>query len=189
VEIQPSEPIVPFRETAIRAPGMFVPPIGTFSETDFSLRISVDMPPPKTPGYPRGTVHGASFQNLVTFTLRAVPLPDVIADFLRSNLTVIKRLVVDSTRSENVTPEEVEDEAEKAATSCDILRVPTVHPGQFWDVLQAKCEQAGPEWAGIVDNIWALGPQGAGECLLIDSRKVPTRQSSDFSSSPPRIHC
>jgi len=28
-----------------------------------------------------------------------------------------------------------------------------------------------------VDNIWALGPQGAGECLLIDSRKDQERQS------------
>lgn len=133
------------------------------------------MAPPKTPGHPRGTVHGASFQNLVTFTIRAVPLPDAIADFLRSNLSVVKRLVADSTRSGN--SEEVEDEAEKAATIGDILRVPTVHPGQFWDALQAKCEEAGPEWAGIVDNIWALGPQGVGECLLIDSRKDQERQS------------
>ena len=135
------------------------------------------MAPPKTPGYPRGTVHGASFHNLVTFTIRAVPLPGVIADFLRSNSSVIKRLIADSTRSDDATPEEVEDEAEKAAITGDILRVPTVHPGQFWDVLQAKCEEAGPEWAGIVDDIWALGPQGVGECLLIDSRKDQERQS------------
>lgn len=135
------------------------------------------MAPPRTPGFPRGTVQGASFQNLVTFTIRAVPLPNVIADFLRSNLVVIKRLLSDWTRSESTLSEEVEDEAEKAATTGDILRVPTVHPGQFWNVLQAKCDEAGPEWAGIVDNIWALGPQGAGECLLIDTRKDQERQS------------
>ena len=142
-----------------------------------TFRISTDMAPPKTPGYPRGTVHGASFQNLVTFTIRAVPLPDVIADFLRSNLVVIKRLLANWTRSDSTPSEEVEDEAEKAATTGDILRVPTVHPGQFWNALQAKCDEAGPEWVGIVDNIWALGPQGAGECLLIDSRKDQERQS------------
>jgi ribosome assembly protein 1 len=73
--------------------------------------------------------------------------------------------------------EEVEDEAEKAATIGDILRVPTVLPEQFWDVFQSKCEEAGPEWAGIIDNIWAMGPQRAGECLLIDSRKDQERQS------------
>ncbi|KAI9512466.1 P-loop containing nucleoside triphosphate hydrolase protein [Russula earlei] len=132
VEIQPSEPIVPFRETGVKAP---------------------DMAAPKTPGHPRGTIH-------------AVPLPDQIADFLRSNLTVVKRLLADWS-----------DDAEKAATTGDIVRVPTVRAGQFWDALQAKCEDAGPEWAGIVDNIWALGPQGAGECLLIDSRKDQERQS------------
>ncbi|KAH9997844.1 P-loop containing nucleoside triphosphate hydrolase protein [Russula vinacea] len=156
VEIQPSEPIVPFRETAVKAP---------------------EMAPPKTPGSPRGTVHGASFQNLVTFTIRAVPLPDVIADFLRNNLILIKRLLADRTRSDSEPSDEVEDEAEKAATTGDILRIPTVHPGQFWSALQAKCDEAGPEWAGIVDNIWALGPQKAGECLLIDSRKDQERQS------------
>ncbi|KAI0300247.1 P-loop containing nucleoside triphosphate hydrolase protein [Russula brevipes] len=156
VEIQPSEPIVPFRETAVRA---------------------LDMPTPKTSGHPRGTIHGASFQNLVTFTIRAVPLPDLIADFIRSNLTVLKRLLVDSTRTDSSTSGEIEDEAEKAATTGDISRVPTVHAGQFWDALQTKCEEEGPEWAEIVDNIWALGPQGAGECLLIDSRKDQERQS------------
>jgi ribosome assembly protein 1 len=98
----------------------------------------------------------------------------VIADFLRSNLIIIKWLLADWTRSDN-TPSE--DEAERAATTGDILRVPTVHPEQFWDTLQAKCHEAGPEWAGTVDNIWALGPQGAGECLLIDSRKDQERQS------------
>ncbi|KAI0304395.1 P-loop containing nucleoside triphosphate hydrolase protein [Multifurca ochricompacta] len=156
VEIQPSEPIVPFRETAVKAS---------------------DMAPPKTPGASRGTIHGTSFQNFVTFAIRAVPLPDLIADFLRSNLIIIKRLLADWSRLDSGTSEKVDDEAEKAATTGDILRVPTVHPNQFWDAFQAKCGEAGPEWAGIVDNIWAFGPQGAGDCLLIDTRKDQERQS------------
>jgi ribosome assembly protein 1 len=135
------------------------------------------MAPPKTLGAPRGTIHGSCFQNLVTFSVRAAPLPGLIADFLRNNLTVVKRLLADWTRSDSATSEEVENEAEKAATIGDILRVPTVHPGQFWDAFQTKCEEAGPEWADIVDNVWAMGPQGAGECLLIDSRKDQERQS------------
>ena len=124
------------------------------------------------PGAPRGTVHGSSFQNLVTFTIRAAPIPDLVADFLRSNLIVVRRLLTDRTHSVGV-----EDEAEEAATIGDILRVPTIHPEQFWDAFQAKCEEAGPEWAGVVDKIWAMGPQAAGECLLIDFRKNQERQS------------
>jgi ribosome assembly protein 1 len=133
------------------------------------------MAPPKMPGAPRGTVHGSSFQNLVTFTIRAVPLPDIVSDFLRSNLIVVKRLLADRTHSVGATS--VEDEADEAATIGDILRVPTIHPEQFWEAFQAKCEEAGPEWAGLVDNIWAMGPHAAGECLLIDSRKNQERQS------------
>lgn len=132
------------------------------------------MASPKTLGAPRGTVHGSSFQNLVTFTIRAAPLPDLIADFLRSNLTVVKRLLADQTHSVGATSV---GEAEEAATIGDILRVPTIHPEQFWDAFKAKCKEAGPEWAGIVDNIWAMGPQAAGECLLIDSRRNQERQS------------
>ena len=138
---------------------------------------SKEMAPPKTPGAPRGAIHGACFQNLVTFTIRAAPIPDLIADFLRNNLAVVKRLLADWTPSDSSSSVEVDDEAEKAATIGDILRVPTIHPEQFWDSFQTKCEEAGPEWAGIVDNIWAMGPRGAGECLLIDSRKDDERQS------------
>ena len=133
------------------------------------------MAPPKTPHAPRGTVHGSSFQNLVTFTIRASPLPDLVTDFLRSNLAVVRRLLADRTQSVGATS--AEDEVEEAATLGDILRVPTIQPEQFWDAFQAKCEEAGPEWTGLVDNIWAMGPQAAGECLLIDSRKNQERQS------------
>ena len=173
VEIQPSEPIVPFRETAIKGPGRFRS-LNAANELDH-LYAPTDMAPPKTLGAPRGTVLGSSFQNLVTFTIRAAPLPDLVANFLRSNLTVIKRLLADQTHSVGATS--VEDDAEEAAAIGDILRVPTVHPEQFWNAFQAKCEEAGPEWAGIFDNVWAMGPQAAGECLLIDSRKNQERQS------------
>jgi ribosome assembly protein 1 len=148
VEIQPSEPI-PFRETAVKAPGMFRHLNGVNGMT-FAFRQT--WPPPKTPGFPRGTVHGASFQNLVTFTIRAVPLPEVIADFLRSNLVVIKRLLADWTRSDSTPSEEVEDEAEKAATTGDILRVPTVHPGAILEHCKPSVTKrvlSGPESSTI----------------------------------------
>jgi len=163
---------VPFRETAVRGSGR-VHSLDFVNELDL-LCISTDMAAPKTPGAPRGTVHGSSFQNLVTFTIRAIPLPEPVTDFLRSNLTIVKRLLADRTHSLG---ESSVEEADEAATIGDILRIPTVHPDQFWDAFQAKCEEGGPDWAGIADNIWAMGPQAAGECLLIDSRKSQERQS------------
>ena len=41
---------------------------------------------------------------------------------------------------------------------------------EFWTSLAEKCKAAGGEWADIVENIWAFGPQRMGTCLLIDAR-------------------
>ncbi|KAI0319365.1 P-loop containing nucleoside triphosphate hydrolase protein [Amylostereum chailletii] len=155
VEIHSSKPIVPFRETAVKAP---------------------DMAPPKTPGAVRGTIQGASSQNLVTFTIRAAPLPGPIVEFLRSNLTILKRLQSERAAADGAQGDDV-DEAELAAATGDIIRVPTVRTDNFWDALVDCCKAVGSEWASVVDAIWAFGPQGAGECLLIDARKDGTLNS------------
>ncbi|KAL4080963.1 P-loop containing nucleoside triphosphate hydrolase protein [Scleroderma citrinum] len=148
VEIQASKPIVPFRETAVKAP---------------------DMAPPKTPNVARGTVRGTSSQNSVSFTIRAVPLPEIIHEFILRNLATLRALLqehkTDALGGNGNIPESdrrMED---------DVVYTPSVKPEQFWDALEAKCEEADGEWLGVVERIWAFGPQNAGGCLLIDARK------------------
>ncbi|KIO06015.1 hypothetical protein M404DRAFT_15153 [Pisolithus tinctorius Marx 270] len=152
VEIQASKPIVPFRETAVKA---------------------ADMLPPKTPNATRGTMKGASTQNLVSFTIRSAPLPTIIHQYILQNLAVLRALLQErraadgDTSGETVSP----GEAERTGTQDDILHSPTVRPELFWDVLEDKCKEAGGEWSGISERIWAFGPHGAGGCILIDARK------------------
>ena len=43
------------------------------------------MAPPKTKDASRGTVHGTVLSDLVSFTIRAVPLPPTVIDFLQSH--------------------------------------------------------------------------------------------------------
>ncbi|KIJ59473.1 hypothetical protein HYDPIDRAFT_183983 [Hydnomerulius pinastri MD-312] len=153
VEIQASKPIVPFRETAVKAP---------------------DMAPPKTPNAIRGTIKGASPQNLVTFTLRSAPIPDGILLFIQQNLTALRALLQERRSNEG----DISDggsytatEGERPEMQGDVVYTPSVRPEQFWGALEEKCKEVGGEWADIVDKIWAFGPQSAGSCLLIDARK------------------
>ncbi|KAJ7043924.1 P-loop containing nucleoside triphosphate hydrolase protein [Mycena alexandri] len=153
VEIQASKPIVPFRETAVKG---------------------IDMAPPKTANAPRGTMHGNSSQNIVTFTIRASPLPRPILDFILQNLVVLKILQggdADADAAEM-------DEEDGSNIDGNIVRKPSVKPEEFWDALRGKCQEAGGEWADIAERIWAFGPQNAGGCVLVDSRGTNTGHSS-----------
>ncbi|KAF8349218.1 translation elongation factor 2 [Amanita rubescens] len=145
VEIQPSAPIVPFRETAIKA---------------------ADMAPTKTPNVPRGTIRGASSNSVVKFSIRAVPLPRVVLDFLLDNILTLKKIQQERKAKETDKSAEHTHEPEDDDVELDISG-----PEQFWNVLQEKCREAGSEWVGQVDRIWAFGPHRAGGCVLIDARR------------------
>ncbi|KAF8635904.1 hypothetical protein AX15_000083 [Amanita polypyramis BW_CC] len=161
VDIQASTPIVPFRETAVKAS---------------------DMAPTKTPNALRGTIRGASSYNVVNFAIRAVPLPRNIVDFLLDNILILKRLqrerkVKETGRSSEKNHESEQDNEEDELyqegvdTQGDFHRTPIVKPEQYWDTLQEKLKEASAEWEGVVDKIWAFGPRKAGGCMLIDARK------------------
>ncbi|KAJ6584770.1 P-loop containing nucleoside triphosphate hydrolase protein [Mycena capillaripes] len=146
VEIQASKPIVPFRETAVKG---------------------IDMAPPKTPNAPRGTMHGTSSQGIVTFTIRASPLPRLILDFVLQNLVTLK--ILQHERKGGGDDAEMEEE-DGSNIDGNIVRKPNVKPEEFWDALGEKCREVGGEWVDVAERIWAFGPQNAGGCILVDSR-------------------
>ncbi|KAF8440895.1 P-loop containing nucleoside triphosphate hydrolase protein [Boletus edulis BED1] len=156
VEIQASDPIVPFRETIVRAP---------------------DMASPKTRNAVRGTMKGSSSQNILTFTLRSAPLPDSILLFIQQNLATLRLLLHERKATDRGTSDgnSVID-GDHPEVLGNLVHVPSVKPEQFWVAMKEKCTEAGGEWVDIVDRIWAFGPQGAGGCLLIDARNdvIPT---------------
>ncbi|KAA1479454.1 P-loop containing nucleoside triphosphate hydrolase protein [Dentipellis sp. KUC8613] len=148
VEIHASKPIVPFRETAIKAS---------------------EMAPPKTPNAPRGTILASSYLNIVSFTIRAMPLPIAVTTFIRDNVSVLKMLQSERAALED-SAANLADEDEEATISGDVIQRPTVRAEDFWVKLEVLFQKAGAEWANVVNSIWAFGPHGAGECILIDTR-------------------
>ncbi|CAA7261461.1 unnamed protein product [Cyclocybe aegerita] len=150
VEIQASKPIVPFRETAVKAP---------------------DMAPTKTSNAPRGTIKGVSSQQVISFSIQARLLPSSLLDFILQNIVILKALQHAGIHQQAQESEEAEQGIDDYG---DVVRKPTVTPDQFWSALAEKCKEAGPDWEDIVDRIWAFGPQKAGGCLLVDGRAPNT---------------
>lgn len=132
----------------------------------------------KTPNAPRGTIRGASSNNVVNFSIRGVPLPRLIVDFLLDNILALKKLQQErkAKETDNIVEHthELEDDVldhHGVDTHGGLHRKQTVQPEQFWNVLREKFTEAGPEWDGQVDKIWTFGPHSAGGCVLIDARK------------------
>jgi len=164
VDIQASEPIVPFRETAVKAP---------------------EMAPPKAANAPRGTVNGSSSHSLAIFTIRAIPMPEAITSFLQINQSIISRLeresqheghdhphpgteVPDGTTVGGLDGMDVDEEA--AVANGELLQKPNVKLEDFWTAFQDVLKGAGGEWAKRASHVWSFGPNRVGPNLLLDCR-------------------
>jgi ribosome assembly protein 1 len=134
------------------------------------------MAPVKTANAARGTMRGWSAHKVVSFTIRAVPIPPSILDFILDNLMTLKTLIQDK-RDQQIEEEEERD----IDLHGDVIRKSTISPGQFWDVFAEKCKDIGGEWKDVAAKTWAFGPQKSGGCLLIDARNHKTIASLVFS--------
>ena len=128
------------------------------------------MVPTRTPNAPRGTIHGSSSSNIVKFTIRASPLPKAILNFVLQNVSIIKKLRHERRTQDSAEAQNKEEEQESDNYG-EVARKPSVGLESFWEALQKVCEETGGEWADIIEQIWAFGPQKAGGCLLVDKRK------------------
>ncbi|TIB01756.1 hypothetical protein E3P92_01294 [Wallemia ichthyophaga] len=142
-EITSSKPIVPFRETAVKGQ---------------------EMPPPKTKDAARGTIHGTSQNNAVSFTLRSAPLPKTITGFLAANqISIQKMLGVSLDRKQDDDEIAIEDntsslEAQDAYKPASVL----------WEELEKLFGDCGYDWKNVVSNIVAFGPKRVGANILVD---------------------
>ena len=138
------------------------------------------MAPPKYSSK-RGLVNGSSTHGLVKFSIRSVPLPKHLLEFILDNIPILKRLqrerknALGSSAEDGDQDIEDDDDIDRERSyggSGETFRRPTVRPEQFWTALEEVCKKAGGDWdKGVVDRIWAFGPLRAGGCLLVDARK------------------
>lgn len=97
---------------------------------------------------------------LVTFTIRAQPMPAKVTTFLAANANTIKRIQRDRRSGK------ADDDADAATDVPEAAGV--VSPEEFWPALEAVLQKAGREWSGLADQIWSFGPRRIGSNMLVD---------------------
>ena len=153
-EIQAGEPIVPFRETIVRAEEM-------------------KLPANKELG--RGTVIATTTSKQVTLRLRVRPLPAEVTEFLGKNATAIKRFYSDRQAAEKRTDQKhSQDSSEQEDVDEDDLvdNSKILSLAEFKKQLQATFESVKGQreiWANAVEQITAFGPRRTGANILIDA--------------------
>ncbi|EHL00479.1 putative Ribosome assembly protein 1 [Glarea lozoyensis 74030] len=154
-EIQAGEPIVPYRETIVRAD---------------------EMKPPANKDLGRGTVIAVSTSKQITIRLRVRPLPKEVSDFLIKNASAIKHLY--SERQSEEKSKKAGEAAPDDSDSADIDEDVTVDAAQSMSLPEFKKQLSavfegvkGPRdiWANAVEKIAAFGPRRVGPNILIDT--------------------
>jgi ribosome assembly protein 1 len=154
-DIQAGEPIVPYRETIVKAE---------------------EMRPPANKELGRGTVISVTSSKQVTIKLRVRPLPEKVPEFLLNHSDAIKRLHAEGkTKNEADTTIETEEgeEDESVGEDDDLVDLKCLSRDELKTQLQDVLETGkGHEaWKGSTDKIVAFGPRRTGPNLLIDATK------------------
>ncbi|KAK4195565.1 P-loop containing nucleoside triphosphate hydrolase protein [Triangularia verruculosa] len=156
-EIQPSAPIVPYRETIVRAE---------------------EMRPPIDKDLGRGVVVGVTSSKQVTITLRVRPLPAEVTDFLGKNAASIKILYSGQKNGDDETAVAHDDSSEADAADDNDLTQPAraLSAEELSKELQTILEKSEKKsevaiWKGAVERIIAFGPKRTGRNILIDATK------------------
>lgn len=173
-DIQASAPIVPYRETIVRAE---------------------EMRPPANKELGRGVVVGITSSKQVTVTLRVRPLPSDVTDFLVKNAGGVKRLYSDreaaERRGEASSPDRAgengatQDQSAEAEADDLSQSRKALSREELAKELQSQFDSEKDRldnWKGIVDRIVSFGPRRTGPNLLIDATK---EQFFQKAFSPP----
>ncbi|KAI8962438.1 P-loop containing nucleoside triphosphate hydrolase protein [Daldinia sp. FL1419] len=151
-DIQAGAPIVPYRETIVRAE---------------------EMRPPVNKELGRGVVVGVTSSKQVSITIRVRPLPANVTEFLLKNPGAIKRLYSERNGLEDTEQESEIDGGQNVEADDDLLEGKSLSLDELKKQLQASLESGkGREgWKGVIDKITAFGPKRTGPNLLIDATK------------------
>ena len=153
-EIQAGEPIVPYRETIVKA---------------------TEMNPPKNNDLPRGTVIGITSSKQITVKLKVRPLPGVVTNFLLKHAGAIRKLYSEMEAKEE--GKETVHDSDPLETQADADDLPAAEVGMlslldFREKLRStfgEFKGEGEVWTNVVERICSFEPRRTGPNLLIDT--------------------
>lgn len=150
-EIQVGAPIVPYRESIVRA---------------------AEMNPPRDKDLPRGTVVATLHSNKATVRLRVRPLPSEVTQYLLQNASAIRQLYAEGGQGEeedDVDPEDAVDERQDKSHDHSQNALQDLTAGLKSAFAAAKGERE--VWKDLTERVVAFGPRRNGPNLLIDATK------------------
>lgn len=158
-DIQPGEPIVPYRETFVKAE---------------------EMEPPKNKDLPRGTTIAVPSSKAVSVRLHARPLPDNVTVFLIKNALSIRRLYAEQQAEAEVDDINENGVTEESHHATDIgnqiseQQQTILSAEDFRSQLQSAFDEVTDKddktlWKDIVPHICAFGPRRVGPNIFIDA--------------------
>ncbi|KAI6087510.1 P-loop containing nucleoside triphosphate hydrolase protein [Hypoxylon rubiginosum] len=170
-DIQAGAPIVPYRETIVRAD---------------------EMKPPANKELGRGAVVSVTNSKQVSITVRVRPLPTNVTEFLLKNPGSIKRMCSNQNGLDEIEQEDGIGAEKVVEADESVLESKCLSPDELKKQLQTALESGkGREaWKGIIEKITAFGPRRIGPNLLIDATKegcfpkvfAPEKQNGDGTS-------
>ncbi|EWC48181.1 hypothetical protein DRE_02285 [Drechslerella stenobrocha 248] len=153
IEIEASEPIVPYRETMLSGP---------------------EMPPPKNPQLPRGTVVLSTPGKHVTFRLRVRPLPSQATEYIGENVGTLKRFLAEKHAGQHGhDSDDLTLTAGEEAKGC--LPIEEFEKELQAALIAGATKETKNVWTNAVSKISSFGPQRAGPNILIDNANVLRR--------------
>lgn len=166
-DIQAGAPIVPYRETIVRAE---------------------EMRPPANKELGRGAVVATTSSKQLTVSLRVRPLPTDVTEFLLKHSDAIKQLYAERKSEEE--DSDSDDEAKIVADAAVTAGTLSIDDLKKQLKKQLETGKGREGWKNKVDHIAAFGPRRIGPNLLIDATKdsiFPKAFSADKTSdSAPR---
>ncbi|KAI5286859.1 Cytoplasmic GTPase/eEF2-like protein (ribosomal biogenesis), partial [Ascosphaera acerosa] len=155
-EIQAGEPIVPYRETIVRA---------------------ADMAASKRPELPRGTAVMTSASGQLTLRVRVRPLPQAVTEFLTKHAATLKSLghrqqhrrETDAGGKSAQEPADKDQDMPGSESESGAAILSLADFRQQLGRIFAEVEDDQDEWAGCVDKIIEFGPRRHGPNVLIDA--------------------
>ncbi|KAK6350065.1 Elongation factor-like GTPase 1 [Orbilia brochopaga] len=150
IEIEASKPIVPYRETILSAP---------------------EMPPPKNPNLPRGTVVVSTPGKHFTFRLRVRPLHSQATEYLEDNVGSLKRFLAEKHAGQHEHDgDELVLTAGEEAKGC--LPIEEFEKGLQAALTAGATKDTKNVWANAASRISSFGPRRAGPNILVDNANV-----------------
>ncbi|KAG6113222.1 hypothetical protein E4U13_003944 [Claviceps humidiphila] len=162
-DIQAGAPIVPYRETIVRAD---------------------EMRPPVNKELGRGAVVACTSSKQVTMTLRIRPLASDVTEFLLKNADSIKHLYTETRRKEQEADDEADAIALDAAAAAAASRLSVEDIQKQLQKLFDTAKGGRDTFRTRTDQIAAFGPRRTGPNILLDATK-DNILTKVFSSTPP----